>query len=82
MESRVKARGHVMLEEKQLKFHIERYSNIAQLWSTYVLSSDGKHVARGINSIEAIKDAAGWRVSSILVQAESTTAPLPKKYLP
>jgi hypothetical protein len=32
--ARVKARGHTMLEEKQLKFHIERYGNIAHLWSS------------------------------------------------
>ena len=35
--ARVKARGHAMLEEKQLKFHIERYGNIAHLWSSYVV---------------------------------------------
>ena len=29
--ARVKARGHSMLEEKQLKFRIERYGNIAHL---------------------------------------------------
>src|SRR5947209_14491891 len=80
--ARVKARGHVMLEEKQLKFHLERYGNIAHLWSSYALSSDGKQSARGINSIEAIKEAGGWRVTGITVQAESATAPLPKKYLP
>src|SRR5256714_957241 len=68
---RVKARGHAMLEEKQLKFHIERYGNIAHLWSSYVLHSDGKQVARGINSIQAIKEAGGWRVTGIMVQAES-----------
>jgi hypothetical protein len=67
---------------KQLKFHIETYGNIAHLWSTYALSSDGKQVARGINSIEAIKEAGGWRVTSIVVQAESATTPLPKEYLP
>jgi hypothetical protein len=78
----IKARGHVVLEEKQLKFHIERYANIAHLWSTYALSSDGKPVARGINSIQAIKEAGGWRVTGIMVQAESATAPLPKEYLP
>ena len=44
--ARVKARGHTMLEEKQLKFHIERYGNIAHLWSSYALYSDGKQVAR------------------------------------
>jgi hypothetical protein len=80
--ARVKARGHTMLEEKQLKFRIERYGNIAHLWSSYALRSDGKQVARGINSIQAIKEAGGWRVTGIMVQAESATAPLPKEYLP
>jgi len=80
--TRVRARGHAMLEEKQLKFHIERYGDIAHLWSSYALRSDGKQVARGINSIQAIKEAEGWRVTSIMVQAESATVPLPKEYLP
>ena len=79
--ARVKARGHAMLEEKQLKFHIERYGNIAHLWSSYALYSDGKQVARGINSIQAIKEAGGWRVAGIMVLAEdlatgSSTGPL------
>jgi hypothetical protein len=65
--ARVKARGHAMLEEKQLKFHIECYGNIAHLWSSYALHSDGKQVARGINSIQAIKEAGSWRVTGISV---------------
>jgi hypothetical protein len=80
--ARVKASGHAVLEEKQLKFHIERYGSIAHLWSSYALHSDGKQVARGINSIQAIKEAGGWRVTSIMVQAELATAPLPQEYLP
>jgi hypothetical protein len=80
--ARVKVRGHAILEEKQLKFHIQRYSNIAHLWSAYALQSDGKQVARGINSIQAIKEAGGWRVMGIMWQAESPAAPLPKEYLP
>jgi hypothetical protein len=56
--------------------------NIAHIWSSYTLNSDGKQVARGINSIDAIKQADGWRVTGIMVQAESAAAPLPKKYLP
>src|SRR5215813_2616776 len=80
--ARVKARGHARLEEKQLKFRIERYGNIAHLWSSYTLQSEGKQVTRGINSIQAIKEAGGWRVTGILVQAESALAPLPKEYLP
>jgi len=39
--ARVKARGHAMLEEKQLKFHIERYGNIAHLWSTSLNGESG-----------------------------------------
>jgi hypothetical protein len=80
--ARVKTRGHAMLEEKQLTVHIERYGNIAHSWSSYALYSDGKQVARGINGIQAIKEAGGWRVTGIMVQAESATAPLPKEYLP
>jgi len=67
---------------KQLTFRIEGYANIAHVWSTYTLQSDGEQSARGINSIQAVKEAGGWRVTSIVVQAESPTAPLPKKYLP
>jgi hypothetical protein len=80
--ARTKARGHAVLEEKQLKFHIERYGDIANLWSSFALYSDGKQVARGINSIQAIKEAGGWRVTSIMVQAESAASPLPAEYLP
>jgi hypothetical protein len=80
--ARVKARGHAMLEEKQLKCRIERYGNIAHSWCSYTLQSDAKQVARGINSIQAIKEAGGWRVTNIMVQPESVTAPLPKEYLP
>jgi hypothetical protein len=52
------------------------------LWSTYALSSEGKQVARGINSIQAIKEANGWRILSIMWQAESPGAPIPKEYQP
>ena len=80
--ARIKTSGHAILEEKQLKFQIERYGNIAQLWSSYALHSDGEQVARGVNSIQAIKEVGGWRVTGIMVQAESATAPLPREYLP
>ena len=80
--ARVRARGHIIVEEKQLKVHIERYGNIGHVWSSYVLNSGGKQVARGINGIQAIKVASGWRVTSIMVQAETAATPLPKEYLP
>ena len=80
--ARTRARGHIMLEEKQLNFRIDRFGNIAHLWSLYMLRSDGHAVEHGINSIQAIKEADGWRVTSIMVQAESAAAPLPEEYLP
>ena len=80
--ARTRARGHATLEEKQLHFRVDRYGEAAHLWSLYALRSDGKAVARGINSIQAIKEASGWRVASIMVQAESASAPLPEEYQP
>jgi hypothetical protein len=79
--ARAKSRGHALLEEKQLDFRIDRYGAIAHLWSLYALRSDGK-VTRGINSIQAVKEAGGWRIAEITVQAESATAPLPGEHLP
>lgn len=78
----VKARGHELVAEKQLKFHTERFGNIVHLWSTYSVSADGKQLARGINSIQAIKEAGGWRILGIMWQAESANAPIPKEYAP
>jgi hypothetical protein len=80
--ARVKSRGQAQLQEKQLKFHTQHYGNIVHLWSTYSLHSDGKQVARGINSIQAIKEANGWRILGIMWQAESPGAPIPKEYQP
>lgn len=80
--ARAKARGRAVLEEKQLNFRIDRFGNIAHLWSLYALRNDGRAAARGINSIQAIKEAGGWRVAEIMVQAESAAAPLPEEYLP
>jgi hypothetical protein len=80
--ARTRTRGHALLEERQLKVRIERYGAIAHLWSSYALLSDGKQVARGVNSIEAIGDAGGWRITTLMVQAESAATPLPRDYLP
>ena len=64
------------------RLYLRQSRSPAHIWSSYALYSDGKQVARGINSIQAIKQAGGWRVTGIMVQAESATAPLPNEYLP
>ena len=80
--ARARSRGPEVLEEKQLNFRIDRFGAVAHLWSLYALRSDGKAVARGINSIQAVKEAGGWRIAGITVQAEPAGAPLPEEYLP
>ena len=80
--ARVRARGHIVLEERQLNFRIDRFGNIAHLWGLYALRIDGHLVARGVNSIQAIREAGGWRIAGIMVQAESAATPLPEEYLP
>ncbi len=80
--ARTKARGHAMLEEKQLNFRIDHNGAVAHLWSFYTLSIDGNATARGINSIQAIRESGGWRITSLMVQPESAAAPPPKENLP
>lgn len=45
--------GAKVLDEKQVKYSVSEFGNVAHLWSTYVLKVDGKQVARGVNSIQA-----------------------------
>jgi len=82
--NRVKARGHEVLHERQVKYSVDTYGQIAHLWSTYELhlSSDDKTTIRGINSIQAVYDGAQWKVIEILWKAEGPSEPVPQKYLP
>ena len=80
--SRIRAHDHIVLEKKQLNVRIDRCGAIAHLRSLYALHSEGKAVARGINGIQAIKEAGNWRIAGVTVQAESAAAPLPEEHLP
>ena len=70
--------------EKGVATKTEVYGHLATLWSTYESREEpnGKIIARGINSIQAVYDGARWKVQAILWQAESPDTPLPAKYLP
>jgi hypothetical protein len=80
----VKARGHAVFFERQVKVSSDTYGHVAHLWSTYELreTPDGKPEVRGINSIQAVYDGTRWRVLNILWQAETPDLPVPAKYLP
>lgn len=74
--------GGELLDERQVKFSTSQFGNVAHLWSTYVLKVGGKQVARGVNSIQAVRTDAGWRVLEVSWQAEEKNLPLPTELLP
>jgi hypothetical protein len=74
--------GAEALDEKQVKYSISEFGDVAHLWSTYVLKVNGKQLARGVNSVQAVKTDAGWRVLEVAWQAETPQLQLTKELLP
>jgi hypothetical protein len=74
--------GAALLDERQVKFSTSEFGNVAHLWSTYVLKVGGKQVARGVNSIQAVRTDTGWRVLEVSWQAEEKKLPMPQELLP
>jgi hypothetical protein len=71
--------------EREVWCQIERYGNIAQVFSTYetrVGSPDSAPVLRGINSVQCIRTGHGWRIAHVIFDMESEANPIPAKYLP
>ncbi|HWC16455.1 MAG TPA: hypothetical protein VG498_05550 [Terriglobales bacterium] len=70
--------------ERSVSNRIERFGNIAQVFSTYESrhnSSDAQPFQRGINSFQVINDGTRWWILTILWQAETSDAPIPPEYL-
>ena len=82
--TRVAKRGTAEFYERQVKYSVQSYGQIAQLWSTYEIreTPDGKATTRGINAIQAINDGSGWKVAQIEWKAETPGDPIPAKDLP
>lgn len=70
--------------EVEASQRVERYGNIAHVWSTYEsrLDPSEEPFQRGINTFQLMHNGSGWQVMSILWQAESDDAPIPAPYLP
>lgn len=69
--------------ERELARRIDRYGNIAQVFSTYVSfrkGDDKKPFMRGINSFQLLNDGKRWWIVSIFWQAETPDNLIPKKY--
>lgn len=70
--------------EYEIARRVDRYGNIAQVFSTYAWSREkgGPVGGRGINSFQLMYDGTRWWIMSILWQQESEDFPIPEAYLP
>ncbi len=69
--------------ERELTHRIERFNDIAQLFSSYDgrgMNSGQETVTRGINSIQLMWDGTRWWVVTILWSAERPGAELPAEW--
>ena len=76
-----RGRGFYEVEAAQ---HVERYGNIAHVWSTYESRFDPgeEPYAMGINSIQLFWSGERWHILSVTWQEESDDTPIPSAYLP
>lgn len=70
--------------ERELARRIDRFGNIAQVFSTYHAfraKDDKEPFLRGINSFQLLNDGKRWWIVTIYWQAESPDDPIPSNYL-
>jgi len=70
--------------ERGVSNKIERYANIAQVFSTYESRhnvDDAEPFQRGINSFQLVFDGKRWWVMTILWQGETPETPIPTEFL-
>ncbi len=71
--------------EIEIAKKVDRFGNIAQVFSTYEARrdpNDSKLIKRGINSIQLYHDGDRWWIMSVLWDDERPGNPLPPEYLP
>ena len=69
--------------ENEVAHRVETFGNLAHVFSTYESrhAPGEKPFARGINSFQLVKTASGWKIMTILWDAEREGQPIPSKYL-
>jgi hypothetical protein len=68
--------------ESEVSRRLEVFGNVAHAFSTYESrrAPGEKPFARGINSIQLVKTAGGWRIVTVVWDSEREGNPLPEKY--
>lgn len=70
--------------EHSIHNEVEQFGNIAHVWSTYESrhnADDATPFARGINSIQLLKDGDRYWIVNVFWDSETPTNPIPQKYL-
>ena len=70
--------------EEQVSAKIERFGDIAHVFSTYQkhFHGDTRILGRGINSIQMVRHDGRWWISQIIWDEETGAGPVPAEYLP
>src|SRR5437879_11150555 len=71
--------------EREISRKMETFGNIAHVFSTYESKhgrDDAKPFARGINSMQLLKDGDRWWFVTIFWDSEKPSNPIPGEYLP
>lgn len=71
--------------EREIARKSEQFGNIVQVFSTYESlhsPQDARPFARGINSIQLLKDGNRWWVMTVFWDTERPDNPIPEVYLP
>jgi hypothetical protein len=84
------ARASAVMESEGFYEHgthnqIEQFNDIVHIFSTYESRhavGDAKPFARGINSIQLVRDGARYWIVDVFWDSERPDAPIPPKYLP
>jgi len=72
-------------KEHELHRETEQYGNIMHVFSTYksnIEAAGRPDSARGINSIQMLRQNGEWKIVSLIWYEENKAHPLPEKYLP
>ena len=70
--------------EHSIHNQVEQFGNISHVWSTYESrhnADDPSPFARGINSIQLLKDGDRYWIVNIFWDSERPDSPIPEKYL-
>lgn len=69
--------------EWEIHREVQRFGNIAHVWSTYASSEtpQGAITSRGINSIQLYHDGQRWWITSWIYDSEQRNQPIPERYL-